>query len=161
MNSAQVGQARHHSYVLFSRLLRGGLTPELRPFVEQIPELADSLTKAYDEDIAAAHHENIFGFNLFPLQSIFLDVRGLAGGTEAKRVRKFYITVGFAEEKGVDADHMAQLLLCLAQLCQSESGTARQQQANLLGQHILRWLLPFTGALKQQGRDFYACVADL
>ena len=77
---SEVSQARHHGYVLFGRLLLEGLTPELLPFVQQIPELATAVPKFYDDDIAAAHYQSIFGFNLFPFQSIFLDGSGSSGG---------------------------------------------------------------------------------
>jgi TorA maturation chaperone TorD len=161
LDVGEVGQARHHGYVLFGRLLAEGLTPELLPYVEQVPELAAAVPKFYDEDIAAAHHQAIFGFNLFPFQSIFLDVTGLAGGKEARRVQKFYGKVGFELDRAVGPDHGAQLLLCLAVLCEEGSKRGRQQQAELLGQHLLCWLLPFTCALKQQKRDFYTALTDL
>jgi TorA maturation chaperone TorD len=159
--AAEIGQARHHGYVMFGRLLLEGLTPELLPYVQQIPELAAAVPKFYDDDVAAAHHQTIFGFNVFPYQSIFLDVTGLAGGKEARRVQTFYSQMGFALDAAVDTDHMAQLLLCLAFLCKAEGKVARKRQAELLGQHLLLWLLPFTCTLKQQGRDFYTALADL
>jgi nitrate reductase assembly molybdenum cofactor insertion protein NarJ len=163
MNGTDTALARHHVYVLFGRLLMEGLTPELLAYVEEIPELALAVPAFYDEDFAAAHHQTIFGFNLFPFQSIFLDVTGLAGGREARRVQKFYNWVGFAPETAVDPDHIGQLLNCLAFLCQSEAmgKSTRRHQAELLGQHMLRWLLPFAQALKQQGNNFYTALANL
>lgn len=157
----EVAQARHHGYVLFGRLLLEGLTPELLPFVQQIPELATAVPQFYDDDIAAAHYQSIFGFNLFPFQSIFLDSTGLVGGQETKRVQRFFAEVGYEGVTDVDPDHIGQLLLCLAALCEAGGQKARQQQAALLDQHLLRWLLPFTCALKQQKRDFYIALADL
>ena len=161
LDVGEIGRARHHGYVLFGRLLWEGLTPELLPYVQQIPELATAVPKFFDEDIAAAHHQAVFGFNLFPFQSIFLDITGLAGGKEARRIQKFYGKVGFELDSAVDPDHIAQLLMCLAVLGSDGSKRGRKQQAELLGQHLLRWLLPFTCALKQQKRDFYTALADL
>jgi TorA maturation chaperone TorD len=161
LDVVEIAQARHHGYLLFGRLLMEGLTPELLPYVQQIPELATAVPKFYDEDIAAAHYQTIFGFNLFPFQSIFLDISGLAGGEETGRIQKFYAKVGYIGEAAVEPDHIAQVLLCLAALCEDRSKGGHKQQAELLGQHLLRWLLPFTCALKQQKRDFYAVLADL
>ena len=157
----EVSQARHHGYVLFGRLLLEGLTSELLPFVQQIPELATAVPQFYDDDIAAAHYQSIFGFNLFPFQSIFLDSTGLVGGKESKRVQRSFAQVRYEGVTDVDADHIGQLLLCLAALCEDESRKSRQQQADLLSQHLLRWLLPFTCALKLQKRPFYIALADL
>ena len=161
LDKAEIALARQHGYVLFGRLLLEGLTPELLPFVQQIPELATVVPQFYDDDIAAAHYQSIFGFNLFPFQSIFLDSTGLVGGQETKRVQTFFAKVGYEGITDVDSDHIGQLLLCLAVLCEDSGQTARHQQAALLGQHLLRWLLPFTCALKLQKRVFYAALADM
>ncbi len=161
LDRAAIALARQHGYLLCGRLLLEGLTPELLPFVQQIPELATAVPPAYDDESAAVHYQNIFGFNLFPFQSIFLDRSGLVGGQETKRVQQFLGKVGYEGVSDVDADHMGQLLLCLAALCEDGGQQARQQQAELLGQHLLRWLLPFTCALKLQKRDFYTALADL
>jgi TorA maturation chaperone TorD len=158
---AEIAQARHHGYVLFGRLVGEGLTPQLLPYVQQIPELARAAPQPYGSDIAAADYQSIFGFNLFPFQSIFLDSTGLVGGRETKRVQKFLMKVGYEGISDVDPDHVAQLLLCLATLCEDGGKEGRQQQAELLGQHLLRWLLPFTCALKLQKQDFYIALADL
>ncbi|MCB8942676.1 MAG: molecular chaperone TorD family protein [Ardenticatenaceae bacterium] len=163
-SSLTVGElalARQRGYVWFGRLLLEGLTPDLLPFVREVPELATAVPDFYDSDIAAAHYQSIFGFNLFPFQSIFLDSTGLVGGREANRIQKFYGKVGFEGEADAEPDHISQLLFCMGVLCKDESQKARQQQAELLGQHVLRWLLPFTCALKQQKRPFYTALADV
>ena len=160
LEAIAVMQARHHGYVLFGRLLLEGLTPELLPFVQQIPELATAASPFYNDDIAAASYQNIFGFNLFPFQSIFLDDTGLVGGRETRRVQAFFLKIGYEGVTDVGPDHIGQLLLCLAALCDDGAKKGRQQ-AELLDQHLLRWLLPFCCALKQQGHDFYTPLADL
>ncbi len=159
----QVALARHHGYLLFGRLFMEGLTPELLLYVQEVPELATAVPPFYDEDFAASHHQAIFGFNLFPFQSIFLDVTGLVGGREAHQLQKFYQWVGYEVETAVDPDHISQILFCLAYLCQGEAQgkNIKTHQAKLLSQNLLRWLLPFTIALRSHHRAFYRALADI
>ncbi len=169
----ELAQARHHGYALFGRLFRDGVTAVLLPYVQAIPELAAALLDSPDFDEAAAEHYQLFGFNLFPYESIFLDGAGLLGGTVTEQVAARYRQIGYVADTAVASpDHISQELGALAHLCQAEADAweddrphvARQMQARqrtFLGEHLLRWLPPFILAVRQRERPFYTALADL
>ncbi len=169
----QVAQARHHSYVLLSQLYLGGITAVRLPTIQAVPALAECLPQSFDLDEAAAEHYQLFGFNLHPYESIFLSSSGLLGGEIANSVARSYQQIGFEIELAANSpDHIGQELAALAFLCRAEAtawadgsdtviNQMRRRQRAFLEAHLLRWLLPFVLALKQQGHDFYTAVANL
>lgn len=166
--------ARSLGYDFLSRLWLHGVTPDGMALVAQVPELAAALGPApADFDDLAAAHQQILGFDVFPFQSIFLDDSGLLGGAETDRVLESYAAAGFnfvtADSAG---DHVGHQLAFLAFLCGAEAdawedglasigASMRSRQANFLRGHLLRWIVPFVLAVKQQGHLFYASLADL
>lgn len=169
----EIALARSRIYDLLSRLFLRGLRADLLPYVAGIPELAAVLPAAFDTDEAAAEHQALFGFNVFPYQSIFLDPEGLLGGEESARVQASYARAGF-DVAFADAspDHMGYELAFLAFLCGAEADALeddlpetaalmRQHQADFLAAHLLRWLAPFTVAITRQGAPFYAALAEV
>ncbi len=173
LSPTQSAQARANSYDLFSQLFLHGLTAETLPIVQMIPELAATLPDTLDLDRAAAEHQRLFGLNLFPFQSIFLDPSGLVGGDEADRVAAAYAECGFVPlATGEGIDHIGQQLACLAFLCAAEAealedGKAaialriQRLQQNVLNQHLLRWLPPLVCTLQRQDNPLFAAIADL
>lgn len=173
LTPAQVAQARHHSYHLFSQLYKGGATAVSLATLQAIPTLAAALPSPFDADEAAAIHYRLFEHALHPYESFFLDSSGLLGGPVTEAVTRHYAQIGFsAETDGIAADHIGQELAALAFLCAAEAqahtrqdATAvarhRQQQADFLHQHLLPWLPPLVLATRQQAAGFYTAVADL
>ncbi|MCS6843429.1 MAG: molecular chaperone TorD family protein [Caldilineales bacterium] len=161
------------AFQLFAELYRSGLTPALLEQVQALPELAAVAPHPYVPDEAAASFHTLFGLNVFPYQSIFLDPAGLLGGPETDRVRVSYRGMGFAaDEASEPADHLAYELDALAFLCHAEAeawedgrgdmaARAQQLQADFLKEHLLRWLPAFVAAVQRQGDPFYAQLADL
>jgi TorA maturation chaperone TorD len=173
-STQQAAVACARAFDLFSRLYRHGLTPALWDQVEGLPALsAVLLPRPYHADEAAASFQTLFGLNVFPYQSLFLDPAGLLGGAETARVRDSYRQMGFAvDEDSEPADHLAHELAALAFLCQAEAearedgradmvARARQLQASFLDEHLLAWLPAFTVAVQRQGDPFYAELAGL
>lgn len=173
LSPTQSAQARANSYDLFSQLFLHGLTADTLPIVQMIPELAATLPDTLDLDRAAAEYQRLFGLNLFPFQSIFLDPSGLVGGDEADRVAAAYAECGFVPlATGEGIDHIGQQLACLAFLCAAEAealedGKAaialriQRLQQNFLNQHLLRWLPPLVCTLQRQDNPLFATIADL
>ncbi|MDH5506064.1 MAG: molecular chaperone TorD family protein [Anaerolineae bacterium] len=176
--------ARSHTYDLFSRLYLHGLTPELLPYVLEVPELAAALprvpqpagaaiTAAFEADRAAADHYQLFGFEVFPFQSVFLDETANLGGAITQAVLDFYRQAGFAPpSSGESPDHIGMHLACLSFLCAAEAdaledGLADQAarmrawQRRLLYEHLLPWLPVFTQAVIHYGQPFYAALAEM
>jgi len=169
----EITLARSRIYDLSSRLFLRGLHADLLPHVSGIPELAAALPDRFDADEAAAEHQALFGFNVFPYQSIFLDPEGLLGGEESARVQASYARGGFdVAITDASPDHLGYELAFLAFLCGAEADALeddlpeiaalmRQHQADFLAAHLLRWLAPFTVAVGRQGAAFYTALAEL
>ncbi len=164
---------RSRAYGVFAALYRSGVTADLLPIVSAIPELAAHLPQPFDAAEAAAAHQALFGFNVFPYQSVFLDESGLLGGAESERVRGAYRAAGFLPGATADdPDHLAHELSLLAFLCGAEAdaiadgvagmaAAARAQQAAFLRDYLLWWLPLFVPAVARQGDGFYAALAGL
>jgi TorA maturation chaperone TorD len=162
---------------LIGRLFLEGLTEESLPPSLAIPELAATLPDPFDVDEAAADHHHLFGFNVFPYQSIFLDPAGLLGGDMAGTVLRSYQQAGFAPGEGEpapseSADQIGYELSYLAFLCAAESQAWEEErpsqtqtmidyQRRFLDAHLLRWLPPLVLAIKQQGNPYFSALADL
>ena len=166
----QKALARSRSYELFGCYYLQGLTGETLASAKAIPELAATLPDTIDFDELAADHQHLFGFNLYPYQSIFLDPSGLLGGDVTAGVLLAYDDAGF--DVGVSsesADHIGHELRLLAYLCGLEAGVAAspgagpivtRQRAFLEG-HLLRWLPALVLAIGQSGLPFYDSLARL
>jgi len=173
LSNSQTALARSRSYALFSRLFLIGLSSEVIPFVRAIPQLAGTLPKAIDEDEAAADHQHLFGFNIFPHESIFLDPAGLLGGPVGEAVLHSYRRAGYdARTSSENADHIGHELSCLAFLCGAEADAWQDDQPavaermatlqeKFLDRHLLRWLPVLVLAIGRQNQPFYSALVDL
>lgn len=170
LTATQVVLARQNGYKLLSRLFLEGLTAELIPYSVQLEELTAVIPTPFNVDESAASFQNIFGFNVFPFASIFLDASGLLGGATTAAVSQHYQQGGFSVQS--DADHIGHELNFLAYLCQIEyaalaDGTTavlsqiHHIQNNFIQQHFLRWLPVFTLAVQRSDDLFFAAVVDL
>lgn len=173
LSQAQLALARSRTYTLFSGLYLRGLTEESLPFVLAIAELKALGPDPFEADEAAADHQHLFGYNVFPYQSIFLDPSGLLGGEAAAEVERSYRQAGYeAGTTAESADHLGHELGLLAALSRREA-IAREKgrperardlaglQGAFLDQHLMRWLPALVLAVRQQGQPFYAALADL
>ena len=172
LTPAQVAQAWYHSYELLSLLFLEGITKTTLPIVQAVSELARYLPEPIDVDGLAATHYQLFGFNVFPFESIFLDKSGLLGGDVTEHVVRDLLEFSFSANVSIsNPDHVGQELAALAYLCLVEEealnkqpGMAvpfQQHQLAFLQSHLLRWLVPFTLAVKMQGVGFFLAVTEL
>ena len=173
MNTVDIALARHHTYALFGRLYLEGVTAVTLPTLQSIPELAGTLPNTFDADEAAAEHQSLFGFNVFPYESIFLDETGLLGGAATDAALESYRQAGFPfGDNSASADHIGHELALLAHLCGAEAEALednlplvtermRGLQRDFLQSHLVRWLPPFVLAVKRQERPFYTALAAL
>lgn len=170
MNKHETALAYHHAYHLFGQLFLHGLTPELYPYLHQMPELAQHLAPEPDFEEAAVVHQNLFGFNIHPHESIFLGEEGLLGGTVASAVQQTYIEIGY--QTAGEPDHIGRELEALAFLCAAEAEAwedniphiamqMQGKQLTLLHNHLLKWLWPFTKAVQAHHHPLYTAVATL
>lgn len=173
LTPAQKAAARHHTYVLLGRLFLQGLHESLWQHVQAIPDLAAHLPHSYSPDTAAADYQELFGFNLFPYESIFLGTDRLLGGRTTGAVMASYRQMGFqVDERAAGPDHVGHELALLAFLSGAEADAwrdgvtaearrMRQLAADFMQRHLLRWLFPFVVAVDRQANPFYTALAGL
>lgn len=172
LTSFETAHARSNSYRVFSQLFDAGVTNALLPYVAAIPEFSASAAELADADLAAALHQQLFGFNVFAYESLFLSPEAVLSGPAAERVAQFCQQAGFAAGRDEAADHIAHELALLAFLCGAEADAWRDGQAGeaarlqavqreFLDSHLLRWLPGLVLAIQQQGEPFYSALASL
>ncbi|MCA9936372.1 MAG: molecular chaperone TorD family protein [Ardenticatenaceae bacterium] len=173
MNLTHIALARHHAYTLLSRLFLDGLTEELWPYAQAVPELTAVLPSNPNFDETAVAHHTLFAFNLFPYESIYRDASGLLGGSVTDSILSSYQDAGFAiDDDATSSDHIGHELALLAFLCGAEADAREDnlptvalqmqvRQRDFLQKHLLNWLFPFVLAVKQQGNAFFTAVATL
>lgn len=163
MTPTQLAHARHNAYRLLSQLILHGLTPALLPQVMALAELAGAQPAPFDPDEAAADHQRLFGFNLFPYESVFRHPSGLLGGPVTEAVAQTYRPYAFSPPAAAAPDHIGVQLAFLAFLCGAESGDPQAQvaQRHFLQTRLLPWLPPLVVSLRRQPLPFYQAVGDL
>lgn len=171
LSARQLALARSRAYGLISQLYLNGITAENLALVQMMPELGARLTMPFDADEAAADHHQLFGFNVHPYQSYFLDPAGLLGGPVTEGVARAYQRLGFwPDASSESADHIGFEVAFLAFLCAAEAealeddqpeiaGQLGDHQATFLAAHLLPWIGPLTLAIDQQGQGFYSSLA--
>jgi putative dimethyl sulfoxide reductase chaperone len=173
LGPAELALARHLTYELLGRLYLEGVTAVTLSTIQIIPSLSQTIPEPFNADEAAASHQTLFGFNVFPYESIFLDSSGLLGGAITDAVLFSYQEAGFAvAADSTSPDHVGHELALLAHLCGAEADAwmdnrplvaERMQnlQRRFLQEHLLHWLIPFVTAIKGQKRPFYTALANL
>jgi hypothetical protein len=167
-------RARSAAYSLLSRLFLIGMEEELRPALEAIPEFAALLADrpAASEDSWSADHYAVFGVNIFPFESCFLGSDGLVGGVFANQVEAVYHQHGFDSPQADSPDHIGVQMGYLAWLSECESlawqagdsaDALRWQEAQkrFLEDHLLRWLITCTQAIREHGHPLYSAAAEM
>lgn len=166
-------RARSRVYGLFSHLYERGLTTDVLPVVQAIPDLASLLPDPFDEDETAADHYTLFGLEVFPYAGLFLDVEGRLGGPTADQVQRLYAQIGFQPVLDREsADHLGHELALLAFLSEAEAEAVenaepretervRRLQRQFMDSHLLEWLPAFICAAEQQPYPFYAALSRL
>ncbi|MFQ5570442.1 MAG: molecular chaperone [Rhodothermales bacterium] len=173
MHLADAALARSRAYALFGTLYIKGLTPDLLPTVQALPELSSTLPPLFDADAAAADHHDLFGLNVFPYAGLFLDSAGQGDGSVAAYARRLYHTAGFhVDTRREGADHIGHALAFLAFLTGAEADALenrltteaermRPLQCRFLDSYLLEWLPVFVQAVRRHAHPFYTVLADL
>lgn len=170
LTSAQLAQARQHTYRLLGRLFISPITADLLPYLKSIPDLVAVLPSSLGIDEAAAAHHQLFAFNLYPYAAIFLDPSRLLGGPVTNEIEAVYRRAGFEANSAVDPDHLAQAFGFLAFLSEKEASdldseqtaaAVQQEQLCFINNHLLPWLIPVLVVIQHQEDAFYREIARL
>ena len=140
------------------------LTPADLDLLQTIPELADTLSssKAADLDKLAVEYQRLFGFNLPPYESVFVDPSAMLMAPATMRVQTLYRDGHWQIPDGSRTgapDHIGLELLALAAWLDRRLDWAVNR---LYLEHLALWLPPFVLTLRRLSPyPFYAVLADL
>lgn len=171
MDLSQRVLARVYGYELLGGLFLEGVTERWLPFLQQLPALAPFLPIPFLADQAAVDHQTLFGFEIFPYESLFLQPDGLLGGEIAGELHRLYGSISDEFWQG-EADHLGNELIYLAILCRHENQARRTEQPHLvhlfrhhqlsfLQQHLLQWLPAVAAAIHQIALPLYRQLINL
>jgi TorA maturation chaperone TorD len=139
-------------------------TPADLDLLQTIPELADTLSssKAADLDELAVEYQRLFGFNLPPYESIFVDPSAMLMAPATMRVQTLYRDGRWQipnRSRTGAPDHIGLELLALAAWLDRRLDWAVNK---LYHEHLALWLPPFVLTLRRLSpHPFYAMLADL
>ncbi|MBK8541517.1 MAG: molecular chaperone TorD family protein [Ardenticatenia bacterium] len=159
-----IDPAHARALQLLGRLWVEELRLEDLPLLAALPELADSLDRAGSADLTelAAEHQRLFGFNLPPYESVFLDPSGMLDAPATARLRALYRDAGWAPPAGLRAaadDHLGLQLLALADMA---AGGQEALAERLLTEHLALWAPLCVAALRRlQPHPFYQTLGAL
>lgn len=133
-----------------------------------VPELQGLATELELGELpSAAEHTELFLFQLVPYASIYLDQSGRLGGEARDRVAGLWRALG--HQPPDEVDHLTTLLSTYATWAgaaqdarsRGEAGALRHRARALLGEHLLSWLGPYLGRVRDLGGPFYRRWAEL
>lgn len=162
--------AYSRAYDLFSQMMLFGMTDDLLPIINHLPELQRVESKSTDD--WKADHYALFGMNVFPFETVFLAEDGLLGGIVTESVARAYYEAGYRPDESETADHIGNELGLMAFLCGAESDAREDEvtqavyhmthlQRQFLDTHLLCWLPSLVLAIHRQGNETFSIIADL
>jgi TorA maturation chaperone TorD len=140
------------------------LKPTDKELLETIPELAETLSasKAGAPDNLAVEYQRLFGFNLPPYESVFIDPSVMLMSPATARVQRLYQQSGWQPPVDIRTgapDHIGLEMMALADLLGRQNLPAANQ---LHTNHLALWVPAFILTLKRLRPDvFYHTLADL
>jgi TorA maturation chaperone TorD len=172
----------NHSIFAALRILSHFWLEEIKPddvaTIAVLPELADTLLSAGTSVLTdlAVEHQRLFGFNLPPYESIFVDPSAMLQAPATARVQTLYREAGWTPPPDVRVgapDHVGLELLALAEIqakalvpAHQNEAKAMEASAGLAHQlhtaHLALWVPAFILTLRRLNpHPFYAALADL
>ncbi len=154
-------EARQAAYGLLADLFRTGPAPEHVELLSELGLLTEDLPQ--DTDVVASEHFALFGLDVLPYASWFLEPGGMLGGSVTEMVarlaRRFLGDVHVRDEP----DHISSELELIAALGghDATSESFADELVEFLDGHVLWWLPAFAFAVGRSGSGFYSRAADV
>lgn len=118
----------------------------------------EGLTDSQQADEWGALHQSLFGFNVFPFASVFLDEEGKMGGAVEDYVARTYARERFIPSGGDDSGHLvSELQFCAFLLRKTDKDS--ELITRFLDEHVFAWLPCFVFALERRTDGFFAALA--
>jgi TorA maturation chaperone TorD len=139
--------------------------------IAALPELAETLPQADSAALTdlAVEYQRLFGFNLPPYESIFVDPAAMLLAPATARVQALYRQAGWippAHARVGAPDHVGLELLALAEIQAKAKAEAKEEQAKLAyrlqTEHLALWVPAFVLTLRRlPPHPFYAALGEL
>lgn len=152
------------AFQILARFWLEEITPADLPTIAALPELAETLPNHDEAALTrlAVEYQRLFGFNLPPYESLFVDSSLMLMGRTSEQLQSFYRQAGWqlpADIRAGAPDHLGAELLALAGCL--ASGQTRLA-GRLLGNHLAMWVPPFVLTLRRLSpHPFYRALSDL
>lgn len=174
----QSQRALSYMYGLLGQVFLKGVTAETYEILKELPEFSEALasfvgTEAVDFDEAAASHQQLFGFQLFPFQSVLLGEKHQVGGEQTNAVLDTYEALRYHfQTLSESPDHIGVELDALAMMCGRAADALEDDdqaafhhwqgaQVTLLDTHLLKWAPVLLHAVVLTQHHFYNTLADV
>jgi len=134
------------------------------PVLTQLPGLAETLTDVQPDSLIelAVEYQRLFGFNVPPYESVFIDPSGMLNAPATTRIQQRYLQAGWtppAKVRFAAPDHLGLELVALADILQKTKLPVDQP---LLTAHLALWAPVFLLTLNRlDPHPFYARLAEL
>ena len=164
--------SRARAWTLLGELILKGVSSEVYPVVTQLPVFAALIPPETSADQLGAEHQRVFGFEVFPFESVFLGEDGKLGGRVTESVSAAYEQSGFPGRRSdVESDHLGIQCAFLGSLSAREAKvlelggadldqiTAAQRQ--FLDGHLLAWLPAMVASVRGVGSPFWIAVVEM
>lgn len=149
-------EAWGRAYALISRLLIGPVTADVWSRASAVPVLSDARGDLSIDELGAAHYQ-LFGLEVFPYGSVFLEVDALASGARANTASELFMSWGYRAATDAAADHLGVQLGFLSHLTRVELSAAMRNDAaqqavvatcaaEFLDNHVLAYVVPLLAA---------------
>jgi len=161
-------------YQLLSELFSQGLHQDNLEKIHLSPLLEKAVDEYGDDGLEqiACDHQHVFGWSIYPYESVFLDENTEMGGEIGANLLALYRQFGIPISTTVtEPDHIASELMCLAHLCQQEVQSITQQdshgalqfkraQIEVIETHLLRWLPALRATVLRSKRVFPSALVE-
>lgn len=152
---------RFQTYLLLGEIYRGRTNPDDIESNAEVSALFKGDFSTQSEDDRAADHEALFGMNVLPYASVFLEPNAMLGGDVTSEVNHFRELGGLRATGSDPSDHIASELELLGHLARSSVTEDASLLCDFVDRHVLSWLPSFAHAVRTESHPFYSHVADL
>jgi TorA maturation chaperone TorD len=153
---------------MLSRFWLEEIRGEDAPTIKALPELAETLPQLDAAALTdlAVEYQRLFGFNLPPYESIFIDPSAMLLAPATARVQSLYRQADWTPPAGVRVgapDHLGLELLALAELkAKANEGSSAGLAGRLQREHLALWVPAFEVSLRRlQPPPFYTTLGQL
>lgn len=136
--------------------------------IKALPDLAQTLKQTDQQALTAlaVEYQRLFGFNIPPYESVFIDPSAMLMAPATERIQNLYRQAHWSIPSNIRVgapDHLGLELIALADCLAAENDLSKRVAAKRLhGEHLALWVPPFILALQRLSpAPFYQILSQL